>query len=257
MGEETAEQTASEADRFAFISYSRSDAAFVFRLAQHIADHGVGVWFDRDIQPGQSYRREIATRLRDCAAMIAVFSPHWMASDWSDMEVGFAAARHKPILPLLLDGLWEDNIIVEIDRLQYEDVRDRSMPTGRWLRALAGRMGVDVHEPESRPIVAPEPTAASTVPAFPGRVLGRPDRGNVETTGRSVLIWQAQMAARDWMLDPDGIYGYLTELVCRQFQEEKGLQVDGVVGPETWKAAWEAPITPPSWRIDGSRILDE
>jgi peptidoglycan hydrolase-like protein with peptidoglycan-binding domain len=118
-------------------------------------------------------------------------------------------------------------------------------------------MGVEVHQPEPRMTVPPPPSSVSAVPAYPGRVLGRPDRGNVESRGRSVLIWQSQMAARGWILNPDGIYGYVTELVCRQFQEEKALQVDGLVGPETWKAAWEAPITAPTWTIDGSRILDE
>jgi hypothetical protein len=172
------------------------------------------------------------------------------------LEVSFAAARRKPILPLLLDGRWEDNLILAIDQVQYEDVRDRSMPSDLWLQALAGRMGVELRKPAARSIAPEPPTPDSAVPAFPGQVLGRSDRGNVETRGRSVLIWQAQMAARGWILEPDGIYGYVTELVCRQFQEEKDLHVDGLVGPETWNAAWEAPITPPSWRLDGTRIVD-
>ena len=41
----------------------------------------------------------------------------------------------------------------------------------------------------------------------------------------------------------DGVYGPESAGVCRGFQSEQGLQVDGIVGPLTWKAAWAAPVT--------------
>jgi peptidoglycan hydrolase-like protein with peptidoglycan-binding domain len=31
--------------------------------------------------------------------------------------------------------------------------------------------------------------------------------------------------------------------VCRQFQQEKGLSVDGQVGTKTWQASWAEPVT--------------
>ena len=34
-----------------------------------------------------------------------------------------------------------------------------------------------------------------------------------------------------------------TEAVTKQFQKEKGLKVDGLVGPKTWAAAWTEDIT--------------
>ena len=37
-------------------------------------------------------------------------------------------------------------------------------------------------------------------------------------------------------LVPDGIFGPITEETVRQFQADSGLVVDGIVGPETWKA---------------------
>jgi peptidoglycan hydrolase-like protein with peptidoglycan-binding domain len=58
-----------------------------------------------------------------------------------------------------------------------------------------------------------------------------------------VRTWQQQMAHRQWTIDVDGIYGPQSENVCRLFQGEKGLAVDGLVGPQTWGAAWTAPIT--------------
>ena len=55
--------------------------------------------------------------------------------------------------------------------------------------------------------------------------------------------WQRQMAYRGWKITPDGLWGDETERVCRAFQAEKGLVVDGKVGAKTWAMAWTAPIT--------------
>ena len=51
------------------------------------------------------------------------------------------------------------------------------------------------------------------------------------------------MKHRGWDIDPDGLWGNQTEQVVGAFQNEKGLTVDHAVGPNTWKAAWETPIS--------------
>lgn len=76
-------------------------------------------------------------------------------------------------------------------------------------------------------------------PRWPGVYLRYPP----PTTGNAVRIWQQRMRRRGWTLAVDGVYGPASREVCVQFQREKGLQVDGVVGPVTWAAAWNLPIT--------------
>jgi hypothetical protein len=100
--------------------------------------------------------------------------------------------------------------------------------------AAAGGQGVGNGSP---PSPAPPAPAAGVAPPFPGTML-------VDyTEGHGTRQWQAQMASRGWDIVADDLYGSGSAQVCRQFQAEKGLDVDGVVGPATWAAAWEAPIT--------------
>lgn len=89
--------------------------------------------------------------------------------------------------------------------------------------------------------------AAITPPAGSG---GKAPPMSVDYFGRShnatvpdVRTWQAQMRNRGWTIDVDQQYGPGSEQVCRQFQSEKGLGVDGMVGPQTWAASWTAPVT--------------
>lgn len=55
--------------------------------------------------------------------------------------------------------------------------------------------------------------------------------------------WQQRMKDRGWVITADGLYGAQTEQVAHDFQVEKGLGVDGLIGRETWGAAWTQPVT--------------
>jgi hypothetical protein len=106
-------------------------------------------------------------------------------------------------------------------------------------------------------------------PAFPyprDHWLGQPSSSPRNHSGclggsdqQHVRTWQQQMRSRGWKLAADGCYGPESEATCRQFQSEKGLEVDGDVGPKTWRAAWSAettrppkPPSPSGWRSRSS-----
>ena len=55
--------------------------------------------------------------------------------------------------------------------------------------------------------------------------------------------WQQRMKDRGWDIVADGLYGSKTRAIAKAFQREKGLKVDGLIGPATWAAAWTAPVT--------------
>lgn len=100
----------------------------------------------------------------------------------------------------------------------------------------------------------PEPPRkpAGKAPKFPlpaGHWYGPESKNNKNHSGywakdrAGIKQWQSQMRKRGWRLNPDGYYGPQSYRVCKQFQAEKGLRVDGGVGVDTWRASWEAPVT--------------
>jgi hypothetical protein len=93
------------------------------------------------------------------------------------------------------------------------------------------------HVPPAPP--RPRGSTAPAHPQWPGRYLTQPP----VMRGGDVHTWQQRMAQRGWRLKADGAYGDQSEAVCRAFQKEKGLKVDGIVGRDTWDAAWTAKVT--------------
>lgn len=96
----------------------------------------------------------------------------------------------------------------------------------------------------------PPPTSAA--PKFPlpaghyfGPKSGPPEShsGYYNNDDDKFRPWQQRMSDRGWEITVDGLYGPETDNVCTQFQQEKGLMVDGLIGNQTWGAAWTEPVT--------------
>jgi Putative peptidoglycan binding domain/N-acetylmuramoyl-L-alanine amidase len=89
------------------------------------------------------------------------------------------------------------------------------------------------------PAPPPPPKPAAGVPPLHVNYFGRSHNSTVP----DVRTWQNQMAHRGWKIAVDQNYGPASESVCKQFQAEKHLTVDGLVGPQTWQTSFTAPIT--------------
>ena len=89
------------------------------------------------------------------------------------------------------------------------------------------------------PKPAPAPPKPSTVPPLHVDYFGRSHNSTVS----DVRTWQQQMKNRGWSISVDQQYGPASESVCKQFQAEKHLAVDGLVGPQTWNVSFTAPVT--------------
>lgn len=82
------------------------------------------------------------------------------------------------------------------------------------------------------------PVPAPDHPSWPGRYL------RIGSSGEDVATFQARLVERGWSwLTADGDFGTDTARAVLQFQQEKGLTADGVVGPSTWNSFWTAPVS--------------
>lgn len=115
-----------------FISYARDDRAYAARLAAHLGDHGLKVWYDDAIAPGSRWAEMIEHRIVDCVAMLVVVTDHSRASDWVAREINLAEKKQKLVVPLLLSGpVW-----LRLNDIQHIDVRDGGLPDPELLQRV-------------------------------------------------------------------------------------------------------------------------
>ena len=86
-----------------FLSYSRADEAHAKRLAQALEQAGLQVWWDSLIEGGEVFAKSIEAALVSSNAVIVLWSPHSVASDWVLDEAEHGRDMHK-LVPLSIDG---------------------------------------------------------------------------------------------------------------------------------------------------------
>lgn len=107
------------------------------------------------------------------------------------------------------------------------------------IASILGYIGFDDPVvPVYTPVPVPQKpqTPTNNYPAYPMLLK----RGS-----KNVFVRQAQAKLHDrgWKITVDGDFGPNTEKIVKQFQAEKGLTADGIIGPKTWNTIWKAPIT--------------
>jgi hypothetical protein len=62
-------------------------------------------------------------------------------------------------------------------------------------------------------------------------------------SSQQIAIWKHQMVKRGFhFTGSENMFDENTQDVLRRFQQEKHLEVDGKLGPMSWRAAWELPV---------------
>src|ERR1700754_1193814 len=82
-----------------FISYSRDDRALAQRVAAALEARGATVWWDRQLESGDNFRKEIAREIRTCSACIVIWSPSSMESVFVCDEAD-RANKAKKLVPI-------------------------------------------------------------------------------------------------------------------------------------------------------------
>ena len=198
------------------------------------------------IQDAQVYTDIIKTFCTDMAA--AGYKAGWYANkDWHDTHLHPEQLSAYPFW-------YARPACGTVESYGQIIVQDQIGETGGTFPGVSGSCDTDVcNDGVFTTSGTPQPAAPTTpsAPAFPllsGSYFGPKNGPAASVSGYyshrdDLRTWQSRMSARGWEIDADGLYGDQTANVVRQFQREKGLTVDGLIGPQTWAAAWTAPVT--------------
>jgi hypothetical protein len=143
-----------------FISYSRSDRAYVSRLAEHLIAAGIPVWYDHEIAYGDTFQQEIAGQIDTCAAFLLVMTPAAENSEWVSREIARAELKHRPTVPLLLSG----DVFFHFGHVNYHDCTGEAMPDAKLMTRLGELVGQPSAPPRSE-VRLPEPAPVGAKPA--------------------------------------------------------------------------------------------
>ncbi len=107
-----------------------------------------------------------------------------------------------------------------------------------WAAAWSGAPAAPAAAPAAAAAYSP-PTNEScgvgnaTAPAWPGRQFVEGD------VAGELACFQRQLGSRGYGLTGTGFYGTATKAAVVSLQQRNGINPSGIVGPQTWTAAWE------------------
>ena len=87
-----------------FISYSSKNASTAQAICHELEDNGIRCWMaPRDIPVGSKYATVITQAIKECKAVVLVFSEQSAISPWVESEINIAFSNRKPIIPYKID----------------------------------------------------------------------------------------------------------------------------------------------------------
>lgn len=128
-----------------------------------------------------------------------------------------------------------DKLGIGKENLPHSHFRQTSCPGDEIREYIANLSGSEPIPSKVQTPSAHSPDIKS-VPPFPGNMR----KGS---KGDGVRQAQSRLAKRGWSITVDGDFGKQTDTIVRQFQKEKGLDADGIIGQITWSALWLTPIS--------------
>src|SRR5262245_51320662 len=103
-----------------FISYSKSDHALALTLSTFLESEGWTVWWE-SLGAADLYRDEIMKQLAAARAVITIWSPNSIKSDWVQAEAGRAKADGK-LIPVKTPELTYADIPLPFGEMHTENI---------------------------------------------------------------------------------------------------------------------------------------
>lgn len=104
-----------------FVSYSSSDRWLAAKLSNEMRGLLVDVFLAHDdIEGGTPWRERLRAELEGCDMLIALITPNFHKSEYTEQEVGAAWILKKPVLSVCTSGEVPHGFISEIQKEKYD-----------------------------------------------------------------------------------------------------------------------------------------
>jgi len=108
-----------------FMSYARDDTSLMQRVRERLTRSEISVWTDDKLQPGTaSWKKAVELAIEKSPCFIILLTPNAKNSSVVEMELGYALAQERIILPILADGTNRTAVPMEIINRQWTDIRE-------------------------------------------------------------------------------------------------------------------------------------
>ena len=163
---QTIETPRSERRPTVFISYAHDDVREAERLVEYLGKHGHSVWMDRfKINFGDDqWFKTIAEGIRNSYAFVPVVTGKSLRSRWVQREILWAQKKRKPIIPLIVEDVLEDDEFILLENYPQARLfdRERGPELKRLLLSLPAPNLPEVEIDEEPLDETPEPAPALT-----------------------------------------------------------------------------------------------
>lgn len=109
-----------------FISYSKPDRLLVEKLSVYLQSEGWGTWWDKGLTAGDSFRDEIMKQLVAARAVIVLWTPNSIISDFVRAEAGRAKADGK-LIPVKAEDIDYDDIPLPFGEMHTEPLTNLAL----------------------------------------------------------------------------------------------------------------------------------
>lgn len=106
-----------------FISYARENSGEAALVELALQNAGLSVWRDTDLKPRDTWDSKIEQQLRLAKAVVVIWTPHSVRSEWVRIEAEFARRENK-LIPAVLHRC---DIPIAFSLIQAVDLRDWQM----------------------------------------------------------------------------------------------------------------------------------
>jgi nucleoside 2-deoxyribosyltransferase len=155
-----------------FISYSRHDRDFVRQLAADLEKRlpQAQVFYDMLIEPGASWAEALSTQIEQADVVLAVLTPDYLESNWTQLELSIALERQLEksarLIPLLVRPCTPTGFLSELTWVDFTENYESALVRLIW--------GITGEKPRA---------AKGEEPGVPTRTL---DPGEIDTLRREV-----------------------------------------------------------------------